>query len=225
MRCRRGQHLRWAHSDNNSVWGRGTEGVAVPTHKIMEYKTQRPGHRPKSGNPPPQWNHGTWIHQLPLHRPNVHISPRSHRAFQYQPYHRKTVHNVYNLPSPAREVRYLHVAVGLPTKSTWLKSILNNNYLIWTLITVKNVNWHFPESEETQRGHLRNQHQGLCSTKSPHPVTRTTPAENKCNVFINVYDPKGKMYTEQMGKLTHRSIHGKKYQMILHEIDGNSTWI
>ena len=33
------------------------------------------------------------------------------------------------------------------------------------------------------------------------------------------------MYTYQTGKFSHRSSRGNKYQMILHEIDGKSTWI
>ena len=33
------------------------------------------------------------------------------------------------------------------------------------------------------------------------------------------------MYTDQMGKLPHRSIRRNRYQRILHEIDGKSTWI
>ena len=33
------------------------------------------------------------------------------------------------------------------------------------------------------------------------------------------------MYKDQTGKFPHRSIRGNRYQMILHEIDGKSTWI
>ena len=35
----------------------------------------------------------------------------------------------------------------------------------------------------------------------------------------------GTMYTDQTVKLLHSSSHGNRYQMILHEIDGNYTWI
>ena len=40
-----------------------------------------------------------------------------------------------------------------------------------------------------------------------------------------MYEPKGAIHTEQTGKFPHRSIRGKRYQMILHEIDGNSNRI
>ena len=102
------------------------------------------------------------------------------------------IRNVYELPSLARAVKYLHAAAGFPTKSIWLKSIFNGNYLTCPLIIVKNVDRHFPESEETKMGNLYNQRQGLRSTKAPHPVTKPTSAEKKRNVFINVYNPKGK---------------------------------
>ena len=56
----------------------------------------------------------------------------------------ETINNVYDLPSLACAVRYLHAAAGLPTKATWIKSICKVNYLTWLLITVKNLNRHFP---------------------------------------------------------------------------------
>ena len=81
-----------------------------------------------------------------------------------QPNSTEAINNVYELPSIARAVRYLHGAIGFHTKATWLAAIRNGNFLTWPLITVKNVNKHFPESEETQKGHQRNQRQGVRST-------------------------------------------------------------
>ena len=136
-----------------------------------------------------------------------------------------TIKNSYELPILARAVQYLHAAAGFPTKATWRKSIHNRNYLTWPLITVKNVNRHFPDSEETQKVHRRNQCQGVSSTKAQHPVTEPTPAEKRRNVFINLYDPKGTIYTYQTGNFSHRLSRGNKYKIILNEMYGNSTWI
>ena len=69
----------------------------------------------------------------------------------------ETINNVYELPSLACAVQYLHAAAGFPTKATWLKSIRNGKYLTWSLLTIKNVNRHFLESEDTQKGHMRHQ--------------------------------------------------------------------
>ena len=55
-----------------------------------------------------------------------------------------TIDNVYELPILAGTVRYLHAAAGFITKETCLKSIRNGNYLTWPLITIHNVNRHFP---------------------------------------------------------------------------------
>ena len=40
-----------------------------------------------------------------------------------------------------------------------------------------------------------------------------------------MYETKGTIYTDQIGELPHRSIRENKYQMILHEVDGNFIWI
>ena len=40
-----------------------------------------------------------------------------------------------------------------------------------------------------------------------------------------MYEPKGTMYTDQTGEFPYRLSQGNKYQIILHEINGNSTWI
>ena len=66
----------------------------------------------------------------------------------------EAIHSVYDLPIIERTIRYLHAVAGFPTKSTWIKSIRNGNYLTSPLITVTNVHKHFPESEETHKGHM-----------------------------------------------------------------------
>ena len=49
----------------------------------------------------------------------------------------------------------------------WLTAIRapGNAYCTWPLINVNNVNRRFPESKETQFGHMRNQLQNVRSTK------------------------------------------------------------
>ena len=63
----------------------------------------------------------------------------------------ETAANVYNLPSIARVIKYLHVASGFPTKDTWLKAIVKGNYASWPGIAKANVKKHYPESVETQK--------------------------------------------------------------------------
>ena len=83
-----------------------------------------------------------------------------------------TTGNAYELPSIEQTIRYQHAEAGFPTKTTWLKAIRKGNYNTWPLLTVKNVKTHFPESEETQQGHMRSQHKGVRSTKVKTGIKR-----------------------------------------------------
>jgi hypothetical protein len=58
----------------------------------------------------------------------------------------------------------LHAAAGFPTKSTWLKAIKLGFFAMWPMINVKNVTKHFPESEETQKGQMRQVRSGTRKT-------------------------------------------------------------
>jgi hypothetical protein len=101
------------------------------------------------------------------------------------------VHNVYKLPCIKQTVRYLHTAAGHPTEDTWLKAIRKGNYNSWPLIDTKKVRQYFPESEETQFGHMRGQCQGVQSTRTTHPTVADTPnklLEKKNDIFIHIYD-------------------------------------
>eukprot|EP00804_Cyclotella_cryptica_P012914 CCRYP_002274-RA/>CCRYP_002274-RA protein AED:0.23 eAED:0.09 QI:0/0/0/1/0/0/2/0/1265 len=134
--------------------------------------------------------------------------------------------NVYELPSIEQTIRYLHAAAGYPTKNTWLKAIRHGNYSTWPLITIKNVNKHFPQSEETQQGHMKNQRQGVRSTKQhaqPIAPPPTHPQQN--DIYIKTYDTNNTLYTDQTGKFPHVSSRGYRYQMILYHVASNSIWV
>ena len=57
------------------------------------------------------------------------------------------------------------MTVGFPTKDTWIQAIKNGHYMLWPGLTVKAATTHFPESIETQKGHMRKQKAGIRSTK------------------------------------------------------------
>jgi hypothetical protein len=71
------------------------------------------------------------------------------------------LHNVYELPSVEPTIWYLHGTAGFPTKASWLKDIRKGYYLSRSLINVENAAKYFPESKETQKGHMRSQRQGV----------------------------------------------------------------
>ncbi len=120
---------------------------------------------------------------------------------------------MYKLPSIEPTIRYLHAAVGYPVKATWLKAIRSGNFSTWPLINVKNVAKHFPESEETQFGHMRGQRQGVLSTRptpTPQHISDLEPTQDPTadamtllnvthDVLIRTVDLHNTLYTDQMG--------------------------
>ena len=149
------------------------------------------------------------------------------------------INNVYELPSIEQTVRYLHAAAGHPTKHTWLKAIARGNYNSWPLITVSNVRKHFPESEETQLGHMRGARQGVRGTRptvfsslgedsNPPPITQI---EKKGDIFVTIYELgqdgrlSNTMFSDQTGEFPVVSSRNNKFIMIVHHVDSNSTWV
>jgi hypothetical protein len=78
----------------------------------------------------------------------------------------EAIHNVYELKTSPEPVRYLHMAAGFPTKPQWITAIKNKQYASWPGLSVDAVRRHFPESDETHKGHGRKTPSGLRSTKS-----------------------------------------------------------
>ena len=152
-------------------------------------------------------------------------------AMRDRPLPTHAINHVYELPRVEPSIYYLHGAAGFPTKSTWLKDIRKGNFLSWPLINVKNVNKYFPDSEETQRGHMRSQRQGVQSTQPALPRDnakdgQVTPAEpQKQDFIIKVYNVNQTLYTNQTGQFLETSSRGNKYQICLHEIYSNTTWV
>ena len=99
------------------------------------------------------------------------------------------INNVYDLPSIEPAILYPHGAAGFPTKSTWLKAIRNGNYLTCPLANMKKVNKFFPESEETQKGHMCMQLQGVQSTKATSqqaaPLSASQTGDSPPNKIAN----------------------------------------
>ena len=77
----------------------------------------------------------------------------------------KAVHNIYELKTKTEVVCYYHAVAGFLTKSTWLRAIKADNFVSWSGLTVDAARKNFPESEETQKGHIQTQAQGLPYTK------------------------------------------------------------
>jgi hypothetical protein len=77
----------------------------------------------------------------------------------------ETAMNVYDLPSTKEVVGFLHAALGYPTKATLLTAIRKGFLSSFPALNIANVTKHFPESDETQKGHMKQTKQGVRSTK------------------------------------------------------------
>ena len=152
------------------------------------------------------------------------------------------IHNVYELKTQPELVRYYHAAAGFPTKPTWTRAIKNKQFASWPGLTVDVVNRHYPDSEETPKGHGRKAPSGLRSTKD----TATTPDESdeafECDniesprptkkertIFykvMHVHDEAAlKIYTDQPGRFPKKSSRGNQYIMVMTEVDSDAILV
>ncbi len=134
--------------------------------------------------------------------------------------------NVYSLPSITQTIRYLHAAAGFPTKDSWVKAIKNGNYNTWPGLTVDNVNKHFPESVETQKGHMKKQRQNVRSTKQVVDLLsedeELTRSVTKHSLVIKIFNAADTVYTDQTGKFPVQSSRGNTSLMVMYDIDANA---
>ncbi len=129
---------------------------------------------------------------------------------------------VYDLPLIAQTIRYLHAAAGFPTEETWIKAIKKGNYSTWPTITPTLVRRHFPESDETQQGHMKRQRQGVRSTRVREESEPDIPAIPKAkDIYIKIHNAHETMHSDQTGRFPATSSRGNQYVMIIVEVDGN----
>ncbi len=120
----------------------------------------------------------------------------------------------------------LHAA-GFPVKETWIEAIRAGNFITWLGIKVKTVNQHFPELEETQKGHMKKQCQNVRSTRvkevlaSESNDSPTTAQKKEHNVYIRIFNAEETVHTDQTSCFPANPSSGNKYIMVLVEIDGN----
>ena len=80
--------------------------------------------------------------------------------------YKQYTHNAYAMTSKASLVQCLNQAAFSPPKATLLKSVNNNQFVTWPGLTVKAVKIYLPDfSPATDKGHMKQQKQGIRSTK------------------------------------------------------------
>ena len=68
---------------------------------------------------------------------------------------KEAIVHYFELPLTEKIIAYLHACAGFPVKSTWIATIKAGNYCTWPGLSVKAVEKYFPESNETQQGHMK----------------------------------------------------------------------
>ena len=135
--------------------------------------------------------------------------------------------NVYSLPSISQTIRYLHAAAGFPTKDSWITAIKNGNYKTWPGLTAEAVSKHFPESIETQKGHMKKQRQNVRSTKKKVITEEVTEEEEltcattKHNILVKIINAEETVYTDQTGRFPVQSSKGNTSLMVYFDVDAN----
>ena len=163
------------------------------------------------------WRDGRGMWMVPVVNDNQ-ISPGLDVA--------ETAMGVYELPSTKEVVRFLHAALGNPTQATLLTAAQHGNLVTFPGMTPQNILRHFPESDETQKGHMKQTKQGVRSTKIVDEDAmlgvKHQPGVKHKDVYLIVFDAtKKSMFSDQTGKFPITSARGNKYIMVAVELDGN----
>jgi hypothetical protein len=155
---------------------------------------------------------------------------------QWQPRHSsknarqalRQANSVYDLPSTEQAVKWMHAVCGYPVKSTWTKSIKAQNFVGWPILTERNVNKYYPDTNETSKGHMNQTQKNVQSTKrAPMESFNSKEMHGKKvrAVYVKVYDARETTFSNQTGKFSTRSKSGNEYIMVMVEIDSNTILV
>eukprot|EP00804_Cyclotella_cryptica_P020244 CCRYP_010929-RA/>CCRYP_010929-RA protein AED:0.37 eAED:0.37 QI:0/-1/0/1/-1/1/1/0/232 len=101
----------------------------------------------------------------------------------------------------------------------------------WPGLRVNAINKHFPESVETQKGHMKHQRKSMWSTKNlfcKQMCQRKTRRVGRAHqtaqlkhkyLYITIWEGKEVIYIDQTGKFPHTSSRGDEYVMVLYYMD------
>jgi hypothetical protein len=140
---------------------------------------------------------------------------------------------IFDLPNSRQSLMYFHAVAGFPTKETFTDAVRAGNYATWPGLTTTLISKHFPDSDETQKGHMKGQRKGVRSTKVKpateikiEPRTEDSPpklvAIRKLNdIFVKIYELAETIHTDQTGAFLVASQRGYQYIMIGIHIDAN----
>jgi hypothetical protein len=138
---------------------------------------------------------------------------------------------IFDLPNTRHSLLYYHALVGFPMKETFLDAIQVGNYATWPSLTTTLIAKRFPDSEETQKGHIKGQQKGIQSTKVREKVEikiepgtevlQQQPMKKQHDIFVVIYKLAKEVHTNQMGAFPVTSQRGYQYIMVGIHLDAN----
>jgi len=78
---------------------------------------------------------------------------------------------IIDLPSSHQSFLWYHASAGWPPKETFLSAVRHGSYTSWPKLTTTMIHKYMPDSDETIKGHIKGQRQGIRSTR----VNNVTP--------------------------------------------------
>ena len=128
--------------------------------------------------------------------------------------------------------QFLHATCGFPVVSTFRTSISNGNFIGFPGIDSVSLKKHLPPSIPTAKGHLKQERQGLKSTK---PVPIKSEFANECSfpsaiaektyeryACLSTIDKSNTAYGDLTGRYPIQSSRGNEYVLIIYDYDGNA---
>jgi hypothetical protein len=151
----------------------------------------------------------------------------------------EAINAIFDLPSARQTFLWYHTSAGFPVKEQFIKAVPNGNYTTWPKLTVTLINKYMPDSDETAKGHLKGQRQGIRSTKhnaftalveteekrikieGENSPFKPLPSTKLNDIFIRVVDLTDEIHTDQTGAFPHTSQRGNRYIMVAIHLDAN----
>jgi hypothetical protein len=145
---------------------------------------------------------------------------------------------IFELPSTCQTILYHHALAGFPVKETFLNAVRAGDYATWPGLTIAVLHKYFPNSDKTQKGHMKGQQQGIGSTKQKaldhlveseklvkikvEPGTEEVlPAKRHNDIFVRVNDLANSIHSDQTGAFPYTLQQGNHYVMIAIHLDAN----
>ncbi len=138
---------------------------------------------------------------------------------------------IFNLPNTRHSLLYYHALAGFPVKESFLDAVRAGNYATWPGLTTTLIAKHFPDLEETQKGHMKGQWKGIWSTKVREQfeikielgtgVSPQQPMKKQQNIFVVIYKLAEEVHTNQTSLFPVTSQRGYRYIMVGIHMDAN----